>query len=186
MSDVPATRRFDPDRRDRLVDVTIDVLADHGVAGTTHRRVAAAADVPLGSLTYHFDSLTELLTEAFTRHAERMAALFAGHFAGIVGRADLLDAAVTFVHGGAGASRRDRAVAYELYLAALRDPTLRAVTEAWMRSSRATLERLVDPVTAGGLDGAMEGLTMHSILSTEPPSPEQTRAVLARVLQVAG
>ena len=42
----PAVRRHDPHRRSRIVDACLDVIAAHGVAGTSHRRVAAAADVP--------------------------------------------------------------------------------------------------------------------------------------------
>jgi TetR/AcrR family transcriptional regulator, regulator of biofilm formation and stress response len=53
-------RRHDPDRKNRIVDAAIEVIAGQGVAGTTHRLIAAAADVPLGSLTYHFSSLEEL------------------------------------------------------------------------------------------------------------------------------
>lgn len=180
-----AARRFDPDRRDRLVDVTIDVIAEHGLAGLTSRRIAAAADVPLGSVTYHFSGLGQLVREAFTRHAEAMALVFRAHFTGVTDRASMLDAAVEFVLHGHGASAREWAVAYELYLAALRDPELREVTEAWMRSSRDTLQRVLEPELARALDGVMEGLTMHAILTTAPPTREETRTVLARVLEVA-
>lgn len=57
-------RRLDPDRRSRIIDAALDVIAEKGVAGTTHRRVAAMADVPLGSMTYRFHSMDELLREA--------------------------------------------------------------------------------------------------------------------------
>ena len=70
----PATRRSDPSRRDRIIDACLDVIAREGVAGTSHRRVAAEADVPLGSMTYYFTGMDELLTEAFTRFADRAAA----------------------------------------------------------------------------------------------------------------
>ena len=219
-------RRHDPDRRDRLVDVTIDVIAEHGLAGLTARRIAAAADVPLGSVTYHFAGLDDLVRAAFTRHAERMAGVFRAHFAGVTDRASMLDAATDFVlqgHGasnrewaiayelylaamrdpalrevteawmgssrdtlqGHGASNREWAIAYELYLAAMRDPDLREITEAWMGSSRDTLQRVLDPELARALDGVMEGLTMHATLTTAPPTREETRTVLARVLEVA-
>ena len=56
------------------------MIAEHGVAGTTHRLIAAAADVPLGSLTYHFSSLEDLRAQAFQRHAEPMSVSYAAHF----------------------------------------------------------------------------------------------------------
>ncbi|MCW3845483.1 TetR family transcriptional regulator, partial [Micromonospora yasonensis] len=76
-------RRYEPDRRQRLIEVTLDVIAEHGVAGTTHRRVATAADVPLGSVTYHFASLEHLLASAFTHLAETAAAVFDAQLAAI-------------------------------------------------------------------------------------------------------
>ena len=181
-----AIRRHDPDRRDRLVDVTIAVIAEHGLAGLTARRIAAAADVPLGSVSYHFAGLDDLVREAFTRHSQTMATLFAAHFAEVTDRESMLEAATEFVLGGHLATSGQWAVAYELYLAAMRDPALREITEAWMRSSRDTLQRVLAPELARALDGVMEGLTMHAILTTAPPTREETRTVLARVLEVAG
>ena len=172
-------RRYDPERKSRILDAALDVLAEHGVAGTTHRRIAAAADVPLGSLTYHFTGLDDLLEQAFARHAERMSPAYAAHFAGVRSQDDLIDAVTTLINGGAGADNRDWAIAYELYLAALRNPALRTVTESWMRRSRAVLERFVDPVTARGIDALIEGLVMHMTLSTGSFSRADTRTIVA-------
>jgi len=44
-------RRYDPDRRQRIIDAAIAVVGERGIAGLSHRSVAAAADVPLGSTT---------------------------------------------------------------------------------------------------------------------------------------
>ncbi|MFI7539725.1 TetR/AcrR family transcriptional regulator [Actinoplanes sp. NPDC049599] len=176
-------RRYDPDRKNRIIDVTVDVIADHGVAGTTHRRIAAAADVPLGSLTYHFDGLEDLLAQAFRRHAERMSRSYEAAFDGVSTRDQLIDAVTDLIHGDADADPRDWAVAYELYLAALRDPGLRSVTESWMRTSRGVLERFVDPTTARGIDALIEGLVMHQTLATTPGATRaETREIVARQL----
>lgn len=177
-------RRHDPHRRERILDAALDVIATHGVAGTTHRLIAAAADVPLGSLTYHFSSLEDLRTQAFQRHAQRMSVIYAGHFDKVDSVQKLVAAVTGLIHGDAGADTGDWAVAYELYLAALRDPHLRVVTETWMRSSREVLERFVDPVTARGVDALVEGMVMHKMLSTSPPTRRQIRDIVARVVDV--
>lgn len=176
-------RRHDPDRASRIVDATIDVIAEHGVARTTHRLIAAAADVPLGSLTYHFTGLDDLLAQAFTRHAERMAADYEARFADVRSTEDVVEAVTGLVHADADADDRDWAVAYELFLAALRDPALRTVTESWMRRSRSVLERFVDPTTSRGVDALIEGLVMHKVLSTRPVSRAETREIIARAVR---
>jgi TetR/AcrR family transcriptional regulator, regulator of biofilm formation and stress response len=193
MTDVEGTvaaprpaRRHDPQRAERILEAALDVIADHGVAQTTHRLVAAAADVPLGSMTYHFRSLADLRAQAFRRHAERMAAGYEAHFRGVRSIEDVVEAVTDLVHGDAGADDRDWAIAYELYLAALRDPALREVTESWMRRSRTVLERFVDPTTSRGLDALVEGLVMHKILSTRPVPRAQTREIAARAVRPTG
>jgi TetR/AcrR family transcriptional regulator, regulator of biofilm formation and stress response len=176
-------RRHDPERRSRIVDVAVEIIAEHGVAGTTHRRIAAAADVPLGSLTYHFNGLDDLLAQAFRRHAERMSRSYEAAFADVRTREDFVDAVTDLIHSDADAEPRDWAVAYELYLAALRDPALREVTDSWMHTSRSVLERFIDPATARGVDALIEGLVMHKVLATTRGATRaETREIIARVV----
>nr|BFE63900.1 TetR family transcriptional regulator [Dactylosporangium thailandense] len=177
-----SVRRHDPDRKDRIIDAAIAVIAEHGVAGTTHRLIAKAADVPLGSLTYHFTSLEDLRCQAFRRHAERMSVIYEAHFRAVHTREALVEAVTDLIEGDAGADASDWAIAYELYLAALREPALREVTETWMRASRAVLERFVDPTTARGIDALIEGLVMHKTLSTGPVSRQDIRVIVDRAI----
>jgi TetR/AcrR family transcriptional regulator, regulator of biofilm formation and stress response len=174
-------RRRDPDRRGRIIDAALDVIAEHGVAGTTHRMVATHADVPLGSLTYHFANLGDLRAQAFQRHAERMSVLYAAHFEQVESREQLVEAVTAFIHGDAAGSR-DWTIAYELYLSALRDPALRVVTQRWMSTRRAVLERVVDPTTARAADALIEGLALHQALSTSALGRDEIRSIVWRAI----
>lgn len=174
-------RRYDPGRRDRLIEVTLDVIAEHGVAGTTHRRIAAAADVPLGSLTYHFASLDQIVFLALGRHASRMSDLFAERLRGTRTAAELVDAVADVISTDLTGTR-DLVLAYELYLAAARDPALRKITQTWMNASRELLEQHLDPMTARGLDALIEGMVLHNALDAWPMDEQQVRTVLARVV----
>lgn len=49
-----------------------------------------------------------------------------------------------------------------------------------MQRSREVLERFVDPVTARELDAFVEGLVLHSALSTAPMNESQIRHALQR------
>jgi TetR/AcrR family transcriptional regulator, regulator of biofilm formation and stress response len=165
---VSTPRRVDPDRKDRIVDAALDVIAERGVAGTTHRVIAAAADVPLGSMTYHFASLDEVLRLAFERHAAQAAARFEAAMDAVPIGADPVEAIVALVCDESGRYRRDLLIALELYVLAARKPAFRAVTQQWMTASQAALRRHVDAETAPDVDALIEGLVLHAALSTGP------------------
>lgn len=174
-------RRYDPGRRDRLVATALDVIAEHGVAGATHRAIARAADVPLGSTSYHFASIDELLAAAFTFHAEQVAGALEARMRAAPDRDAALDALARHLAEDLIGVDRPLVLAVELYVAAARRPALRTVTEAWMLRSRQALELHFDPVTARELDALVEGLVLHQVLSTDPMTPEQLEHALRRI-----
>ncbi|MFF5278931.1 TetR/AcrR family transcriptional regulator [Streptomyces sp. NPDC000133] len=167
------------------MDATLDVIADHGVAGTTHRHIAARADVPLGSITYHFASLADLQTQAFTRHVELQSAVFEDLFEGVETHEQFVDVLVDLVHGGP-ARHRSAVLGFELHLAALRNPGLRALTQEWTEDSRTVLARFTGPDSAARLDALLEGMIMHALLTTAPESRERTRDAIDRTFGSAG
>jgi DNA-binding transcriptional regulator YbjK len=164
-----ASRRHDPERRDRIIDACLDVIAREGVAGTSHRRVAAAADVPLGSMTYHFTGMDELLTAAFTRFADRAAAEFEHRMNQAATLDDARHAVAALIDQSPAVNdSHDLIITHELYTLAARQPAYRAITEHWMARSRQALQRHFDPDTARILDALIEGLTLHRALDTKP------------------
>jgi DNA-binding transcriptional regulator YbjK len=176
-------RRHDPGRRDRLIDAALTVIAERGVAGTTHREIARVADVPLGSMTYHFSSLEEVLAEAFTRYADSVARVFDERLGAARDRDAAAEAVITLVSDDLLGSQHDLVLTVELYVAAARNPALKAVTQAWMVRSRQALERHFDATTARELDALIEGLMLHSALSTDPMTAEQIRHAIQRYLR---
>ena len=157
------------------------MIARHGVAGTSHRKVAEAADVPLGSMTYHFGGMRELLHEAFTRYAMTASDQFEARLAAAkdVGMAKQLIAEA--ISGVAHGSPRDLVLTHELYTLAARDPSFRDITNAWMARSRRVLERHFDPPTARILDALFEGLAIHGALDNEPHDPAVVTTAIDRV-----
>jgi TetR/AcrR family transcriptional regulator, regulator of biofilm formation and stress response len=176
-------RRTDPERRDRLVDVAIELIAEVGVAGISHRKVAARADVPLGSMTYHFDGMEQLLHEAFTRFAERIAASFEARLGAAQDREQAVTAVVDLVHELSDpAHAADWAVTYELYVLAARDPRYRAITTSWMRRSRHELQRHFDPAVTRQIDALIEGLSLHRALDEHPSDRAVTEDAVRKMV----
>lgn len=178
-------RRYDPHRRDRIIDACLDVIAEVGVVGTSHRRVAEAADVPLGSMTYHFSGMHELLHEAFDRFAHTVSDQFERRMAGADDEPAAKAALAQSIIGDIFSDQRDMVLTHELYTAAARDPSFRDITNAWMGRSRRVLEQHFDPVTARILDALIEGLTIHRALDIGPQDDRIVDDAIARVVTAA-
>ncbi|MFG3254862.1 TetR/AcrR family transcriptional regulator [Streptomyces sp. NPDC048172] len=176
-----ATGHTDPKRRDRIIDAALDLIAEEGLARVSHRRIAARAGVPLGSMTYHFGGIDELVREAFRRFTDHMVAVFDAHLAAPADRDEAREAVADLVHLMSEGSQRDLVLTQELYTLAARQPSYRELTQEWMRRSRVHLGKHFDPHTARQLDALIEGLTLHRALAREPHDRALTVEAIARI-----
>ncbi|HEX4787734.1 MAG TPA: TetR family transcriptional regulator [Actinospica sp.] len=174
-------RRYDPGRRDHIIDAALDVIADVGVAGASHRAIAARADVPLGSMTYHFTDMDELLCAAFSKFADGIATRYEGRFEPARTREQALEAIVELIHTDLLDSQRELVLTIELYTLAARKPQFRTLTRDWMARSRRALARHFDEPTTHLLDALIEGLFIHAALDTEPIPRERTAEAVRRI-----
>ncbi|TDC26866.1 TetR family transcriptional regulator [Streptomyces sp. 8K308] len=175
-------RRYDPDRRERIVQAAVRVVTEHGIAGLTHRAVAAEADVPLGSTTYHFAGRDDLLAAALDRLNEIWLADLARRLA----RHSELPAAerlARYVTHSLGPGRAETELCYELYFAGLRRPSLRPLSARVLDGIAELLRPLVpDPVTARLLTAALDGLLIQLLLSGQPYDEREAVALFERAL----
>ncbi|MFJ9395241.1 TetR/AcrR family transcriptional regulator [Streptomyces californicus] len=196
-------RRYDPHRRTRIIDAALSVISADGIAGLSHRTVAAEADVPLGSTTYHFGSLDELLVAAlrrcnenFVRTLRESEALAAGGeaeeaaraagSAGSAGSAGLADELTRLLGQWFAGERGAIELEYELYLAALRRPALRPVAAEWTEEAVELLSRRTDPGTARALVALMDGVCLQVLLAGGTFDAAYTREMLARIVAGGG
>jgi DNA-binding transcriptional regulator YbjK len=187
-------RRYDPERRQRIIDAAIRIAELKGIVGLSHRTVAAEADVPLGSTTYHFASLDDLLVaaleqvtreprSAITDWEEVLAEVGAGPERER-GKDGLLlaDALTRLLQEYARGDRGRIRLEYELYLAALRRPALQPVAAAWLDEMAEVIGRHTpDAATARVLVALIDGLLLQLLLTDRPFDRAAVRAALARV-----
>ncbi|WP_416968114.1 TetR/AcrR family transcriptional regulator [Streptomyces sp. 4F14] len=176
-----ATGYADPRRREHILAATLDHIAAEGVAGVSHRKIAARAGVPLGSMTYHFTGIDDLLREAFTRFADHIVEVFDEYLGGAADTEQARQAVIDLVHTISDGPQRDLVLTQELYTLAARRPEYRELTRTWMARSRDLLERHFDPDTARQLDALIEGLTLHRALDTAPHDRALTTEAVRRI-----
>ncbi|MFF4351954.1 TetR/AcrR family transcriptional regulator [Streptomyces sp. NPDC001530] len=175
-------RRYDPERRQRIIDAAIRVVGAKGLAGLSHRSVAAEADVPLGSTTYHFTTLDELMVAALRQANEGFAKVIAARGGLEDTRTDLAEELADWMGEWLAGDRTGVELEYELYLAALRRPALRPVAAEWAQGLAELLSHRTDPVTARALVALMDGICLQVLLTDAPYDEAYAREALARII----
>ncbi|MFE1439700.1 TetR/AcrR family transcriptional regulator [Streptomyces sp. NPDC058739] len=178
-------RRHDPERRQRIIDAAIRVVGERGIAGLTHRTVAAEADVPLGSTTYHFATLDDLLVAALRQTGEGFTALIAERGGLDDPDTDLAARLAALTGEWLAGDREGVELEYELYVAALRRPALRPVAAEWAHGVGTLLAAHTDPVTARALVAMLDGVCLQVLLTGAPYDEAYAREMLGRVLRGA-
>lgn len=176
-----ARRPNDPQRRERILNATLEMIATHGISAVTHRKIASCADVPLGSMTYYFDGIEALLVEAFTVFTERMSQEYRDFFFGVEGRPQACDAITQLIFSSEVTTPRNMTIMYQLYAFASNRPALKGVMQNWMQRSQQTLEQWFDPATARALDAFIEGMTLHFVTDRQPLTWTQIRETVGRI-----
>lgn len=174
-----AKRRRDPDRRGRIIDAAIAVIEEVGVAGTTMRLVAKKAEVPLGSMTYHFSDREELLRAAFERFDEVMVNTMLAELKAAKSAEALLDVVARMICGPA--DRRTLLLTLELFAYASRREDMKPFVEKVLERSRNEFMRFFSPTTAAALDALLEGAYIHRTFDQTPLTFREARVLLRRL-----
>ncbi|EMF3498699.1 TetR/AcrR family transcriptional regulator [Salmonella enterica] len=181
MKENAVRRANDPKRREKIIQATLEAVKTYGVHAVTHRKIAAIAQVPLGSMTYYFAGMDALLSEAFTLFTENMSHQYQDFFAQVTDAA--CQAITEMIYGSQVTTPDNMALMYQLYAYASDKPALKIVMQNWMQRSQNTLAQWFDAQTARALDAFIEGMTLHFVTDRTPLARE---AILQMVKRIAG
>jgi len=183
----PRPRASAVERRQLIIQATLEVIASDGLRAVSHRAVAARAGVPLAATTYYFRDLEELLTEAFLHWSERQrrnVQAFHARALELLGQARarsddaaaqaalLAQAVAGYVREQVSSQRADRVLEYAFLHEAVRLPRLRAALQEQQRGYLDFLELFhkalgsADPVIAAQISNSvLLGLEKNAVLS---------------------
>ncbi|BBZ35790.1 TetR/AcrR family transcriptional regulator [Mycolicibacterium confluentis] len=172
--------RSEPTRA-ALRQAALDVACEYGVKGVTHRRVAAAASLALGSASYHYENIDELMFEAFAAWVQRQTERFLPPFRAAVDE-DTLVAAVLNLLSVMYGDEKDRILLFEIYAHSVRDVAYHKLVENWSASTRAELTRLYSSEVAQRLEATWEGIGVQLVMGGSVASEKDAEPLLRLVL----
>ena len=177
----PARRARDPQaRREALAAATIEVIAENGIGRTTHRAVAARADLPLGATTYYFPTLNALIAAGLQRAAEAQDADLQLWAARIRNAPDLASALVELTEEGL-ADRRQARIEYELFVAAARDEALRPLATSWLEGLHGLLAPRVGDAAARNISALLDGAALQVLVTGSELEADGLRDAIRRL-----
>jgi DNA-binding transcriptional regulator YbjK len=149
-------------RRDSLLDAAVELVAERGVAGVTHRGVAERAGLPSSTTSYFFASIEDLVLEALRVFAARSTAAQGDLAAAFDGQEIDADEFVDQVAALLVATpSRDAIAQIEAYCEAARRPDLAGEVHAVMDAFAATAEAALR--SAGVADPRAAARTFHAL-----------------------
>lgn len=176
-----------PKLRERILDAAVKLLAEHGARAVTQSRVARAAGIPQGHLTYYYPRRADLLVALARRQVER-------------GTAEIVAFAQSRRWHEAGPDAKQRAFDFVSYLVKHRERTrmlvglvVEAEEDGALRdllvANFADLRRLMGLVIARpdedpDIDlmlGTILGLSVQNLMWGDRRSEAATDAILARL-----
>lgn len=191
-TDTPQARRSSAHVQDAIVQATIQLIGEGGVAAVTHRAVADAAGVSLSSTTYHFATKSDIVEAALhrviTSEIERLQQISA-ELVGVHDVPTLAAALAEWMEAQLTAERNEVRTGYELALEADRSPGLQQVHAEWGEATLGLGELALrragaaDPVQDAPLLVAfVEGLRLGEVSNARPGVAARCRPLVERFL----
>lgn len=169
----------DPERRERIVTATMQLLEESGIGAVTARTVAARVGVPVGSVSYYFDSVRSLLLEA-SRRVIHLRAMSLETLREGVTPETVLRRLAELIHHQLTTGRALTVVAYEMYVLGLRDDEFRVVSARSIHVLRERLLEYCSPDRATQLAATADGYQLESLFVEVPPSVGTILKVLGK------
>ncbi len=166
-------------REHAIAHAVLGVIAERGVGGCTHRAVAAASRIPVGSVSYYFPTVDALLEGALRHFVDGEVTRLQRVARELEARGATPAEYVDALMGAVGTGPLPQ---FELYLEAARRPALRAAAgqclEAYAGVAEAALRASGSLRAAEGARlfvALADGLALHALAAPEPPAQVAAR-----------
>lgn len=162
----------DPQRRTRILRAALEVIAAEGVHAASYRRIAAQADVPLGSTTYYFSDLETLIVSAFETLRDGLEPLYEAPLRDARTETDIVDALVAATSGSTSPSIQDLRLYEEFHLYGARSPQVADLLRNFQEESLVVLRGSLTDGSARAVDALLSGWWSYRALHPDTPLDE--------------
>lgn len=141
-------------RQQRILEATIELIAENGVASVNHRLIAKRADVSLAATTYHFATKSEIISRASALLLEKYIERFDNFAARQLDAKTITfrDFAMRVVCNAAEKNRQESLAWCEIMLHAARNKEARIMAQDWYNSLGDIWKKIADALDEPNTD----------------------------------
>ncbi|WIY83551.1 TetR family transcriptional regulator [Propionimicrobium sp. PCR01-08-3] len=165
----------DPERKARITQAALDLIAEGGIKAATHRKIAAAAEVPLGSVTYHYTSMDHILVEAFTLFGNQLDPRYGIAVTSAPTQMDARDVLVDAICGERRATQRELRLFREMYAYGSTSPRVQDLVRSFEARSISALSVHFAEPAARAIDALVEGWWIYQSWTPGGLDPQMVR-----------
>lgn len=164
-------------RRRALLDAAVEVVAEKGFAGATHRSIAKRAGVPLATTSYYFQSIDDLVEEALRTFVSEESEELRG-LIDVIGEHVLSadEAGALFADELVATSGKLALAQLSAYLEGARNPRMREVVAASIATYEEVARAALRAVGARDAEGSarafvamLDGFALHRLSRGKRP-----------------
>ncbi|WP_426577247.1 TetR/AcrR family transcriptional regulator [Xenorhabdus stockiae] len=149
----------------QILDAVQVVICRDGIYECNHRAVAAEAGVPLGTTTYYFKTLDDMLSAALGKYFNNFIELSHNWFQQSLFEdpAENLTEFISWTFADYSRLKSE----YELYVAAISRPSLRPLAVNWMQATKDIISQYItnDESKAKALTAVLDAFFLQSLLT---------------------
>jgi len=177
----------DPERRAKILNAALDVIAAEGVHAASYRRIAAQADVPLGSTTYYFSDLETLIVSAFETLRDGLEPRYAAPLREARTEAEIIDALVAATCGATAPTSNEFHLYEQMHSYGSRSVRVAELLREFQEESLEILRCYLADSAARAVDVLMWGWWSYSALHAESPlDPKTVRDAYGALVAMQG
>lgn len=172
-----------PGRRDHIVEVAANLARSKGLSSITMRSVAEAANVPLGSMTYHFVNKDELIRELIRYARAKTDSVTRSLLPELVESVGLQLAIATVVETLTNNDRDELIFEMDMYLLAMHNPEFVDESKLWITQLIQLLTHYTDKTTAKTLSYVIDGICSESAVTGAVFDKAELMEILSPILK---
>jgi AcrR family transcriptional regulator len=183
-------------RRRLILEAARQCILERGLAATTVREIATRADVSIGTITYHFESVDDILAEVLRDSSKRFTERVVSEARTLPGAMQRLEFLIDTDLPDSEASTAQFRLWLEYWARAIHDPRLAVVHSERHSFERGVIEAIIAEGIASGefvaadasavaaeFLGLLEGLGLQACLGDVQMPVETARRLLRNLLR---